>query len=230
MNTIKTALVTGTTSGIGFAITKHLIDLGWRVVGIARGETPKEFLYLPSSTYFHAKCDIRDYKEVARACSGAAFLSPVDKIDLVVNNAGVYHTEPFEGSQTSVIDLIVDTNIKGTMNVTHAVLEHMGDGSRMIFINSVAGFRPIPYEAVYSASKHALTAFANCIAQENPRIRVTSIHPGGVNTKIAQDNRPEDAEGFMVPEDIVKLVDMVINMGPSVDVKTIVAFPTNEWH
>jgi short-subunit dehydrogenase len=116
------------------------------------------------------------------------------------------------------------------MYVTHQALKTMKENSDIFFINSVAGLSEIEYEAVYAASKHAITAFAGVLGKELDgqleKIRVTSIHPGGMNTPM-QKNHPQK-EKFMNPKEVV---DMLVHVLKSKSrYKTIKMFPEFEWH
>jgi short-subunit dehydrogenase len=116
------------------------------------------------------------------------------------------------------------------MYVTHQALKTMKENSDIFFINSVAGLSEIQNEAVYAASKHAITAFAGVLGKELDgqleKIRVTSIHPGGMNTSM-QKNHPQK-DKFMDPKEVVDMLIHVLKAKSRY--KTIKMFPEFEWH
>jgi short-subunit dehydrogenase len=147
---------------------------------------------------------------------------------VLVNNAGVFEYGEFSSQSMKTIDKIIDLNVKGTMYVTKAAQKYLSRGSNVFFINSVAGLYEIKNEAIYAASKHALTAFAGILGEElrNDGIKVTSIHPGGIDTPM-QRNNPIKKE-LLQPSEISNLIVNVINSKATY--KTIKLFPESEWH
>ena len=114
------------------------------------------------------------------------------------------------------------------MYVTNAALNLMNDESKIIFINSVAGLYEIDNEAVYSASKHAITAFAGILGKElrGRKIKVTSIHPGGMETPMQMSN--PNKKTLLDTKEISNIVVNTINS--KAVYKTIKVFPESEWH
>ena len=114
------------------------------------------------------------------------------------------------------------------MYVTNAALDFMNEGSNIFFINSVAGLYEIDNEAVYSASKHAITAFAGILGKElrGRKIKVTSIHPGGMETPMQMSN--PNKKTLLDTKEISNIVVNTINS--KAVYKTIKVFPESEWH
>jgi short-subunit dehydrogenase len=221
----KVAVVTGCSYGLGHEIADRLIDEGYFVYGLSRTK-PTQKLFSYPDTFQWVECDISNAKSVE-----IAFRNIGTYIDVLVNNAGVYEWNIFKTDATSsMIDRIIDTNVKGTMYVTQQALKTMKENSDIFFINSVAGLSEIEYEAVYSASKHAITAFAAILGQELnnqlEKIRVTSIHPGGMNTHMQKDHPYKDK--FMDPKEVVDMMIHVLKAKSRY--KTIKMFPEFEWH
>jgi acetoacetyl-CoA reductase len=221
----KVAVVTGCSYGLGHEIADRLIDEGYFVYGLSRTK-PAQKLFSYPDTFEWIECDISNAKSVE-----IAFRNIGTYIDVLVNNAGVYEWNIFhKDATTSMIDKIIDTNVKGTMYVTLQALKTMKENSDIFFINSVAGLSEIQYEAVYSASKHAITAFAGILGQELnnqlEKIRVTSIHPGGMNTHMQKDHPYKDK--FMDPKEVVDMMIHVLKAKSRY--KTIKMFPEFEWH
>lgn len=176
----KIALVTGASSGIGEATTKRLAKAGYKVYGTSRRGVPADkraFEMLP--------LDVTSDESVEAAVSEVMRLE--GRIDLLVNNAG-FGVAP-AGAEESSIDQarsIFETNFFGLIRMTRAVVPHMrrrGSG-RIINIGSVLGFLPMPYGALYAATKHALEGYSESLDHElrTRGIRVSVIQPAYTKT------------------------------------------------
>ncbi|QRP63976.1 oxidoreductase [Rhodanobacter sp. FDAARGOS 1247] len=176
----KVALVTGASSGIGQATAELLASAGYTVYGTSRrggstGERPFEMLTL----------DVTRDASVADAV--AQLMQREGRIDLLVNNAG-FGVAPAGAEESSVeqAQSIFDTNFFGIVRMTRAVLPHMrkqGVG-RIINIGSVLGLLPMPYGALYAATKHAIEGYSESLDHElrTRGIRVSIIEPAYTNT------------------------------------------------
>jgi len=221
----KVAVVTGCSYGLGLDIADRLINEGYYVYGLSRTK-PSIKLFAAPDTFQWVECDISKSDQVK-----AAFERIGTYIDVLVNNAGVYEWGLFKSYFTiEKIDKIIDLNVKGTIYVTKEALKLMNKGSDIIFINSVAGLNEMEWEAVYSASKHAITAFAGALGAElntqMDEIRVTSIHPGGIKTSM-QDKHPSK-DKFLETKEITNTIVHVLNS--KARYKTIKLFSEIEWH
>ena len=175
------ALVTGASSGIGEATAKRLAMAGYKVYGTSRrGAQPGErsFAMLP--------LDVTSDESVEAAVGELIRLE--GRIDLLVNNAG-FGVAP-AGAEESSIDqakAIFETNFFGLIRMTRAVVPHMrrqGSG-RIINIGSVLGFLPMPYGALYAATKHAVEGYSESLDHElrTRGIRVSVIEPAYTKTQ-----------------------------------------------
>jgi NAD(P)-dependent dehydrogenase (short-subunit alcohol dehydrogenase family) len=221
----KVAVVTGCSYGLGHDIADRLIDEGYFVYGLSRTKPPVKLFSAPD-TFQWIECDISKSDQVK-----AAFERIGTYIDVLVNNAGVYEWGLFKSYFTiEKIDKIIDLNVKGTIYVTKEALKLMNKGSDIIFINSVAGLNEMEWEAVYSASKHAITAFAGALGAElntqMDEIRVTSIHPGGIKTSMQEKHPSKDK--FLETKEITNTIVHVLNS--KARYKTIKLFSDIEWH
>ena len=121
------------------------------------------------------------------------------------------------------------------MYITHGCLPHMTEGAKIIFINSVAGLRDIQHQAIYCASKAGLRSFAGVLGQElrNRKIKVSSIHPGGINTTLWNKDNPYpcgQVSDALDPTTIAKLVYMIASDETNAEYKNMTLFPDVEWH
>jgi len=220
----KTILITGTTSGVGATLASSYIEKGWNVIGLARGES-----LFQQSNYKHFRVDVTSCYEMYD------IFEQIGNIDILVNNAAVFKMKSFSDTTLDEIDDMIDINLKGAMYVTKFALQKMEKGSRIFFINSVAGLEELENQSVYCASKHGLTGFAGVLGEElRPRgIKVTSIHPGGIDTPLWSRDIPYpcgDVSEAISPMELVRVIDFVYNSGSNVEYKTIKMFPDTEWH
>lgn len=218
----KVAVVTGCSYGLGLEIADRLIDEGYFVYGLSRSQPPQKLFSYPD-TFEWIECDITNAEEVK-----LVFEKMGAFIDVLVNNAGVFEYGEFFTQSMNTIDEIIDVNVKGTMYVTKAAQKYIVRGGNIFFINSVAGLYEIKNEAIYSASKHALTAFAGILGEEvrNDGIKVTSIHPGGIDTPMQRTNPIKKT--LLNPKEVSDLIMHVL--GSKATYKTIKLFPDSEWH
>jgi len=152
MNNKRVALVTGASSGIGEATAHQLLAAGYKVYGTSRRGSQAGTHRFPQLTL-----DVTDDASVGAAIDDLLRLE--GRIDILVNNAG-FGVAPAAAEESSIEQAwsIFDTNFLGIVRLTRAVLPHMrrqGSG-RIINIGSILGVVPLPYVALYAASKHAV--------------------------------------------------------------------------
>lgn len=221
---MKTVLITGSSKGLGKELSKFFVKNNWQVIGMSR--TSNDFSL---ENYKQYKCDIKNLKEVK------TIVDKIGNIDLLINNAASFEMLEFSKTSVESIDTIIDTNLKGAMYVTHSCLPHINQGGKIIFINSVAGIRDIENQSIYCASKAGLKSFANVLAQElkSKKIKISTIHPGGINTTLWNESNPYpcgDASDALDVVSIVNLVYMIASDTSNVEYKSITLFPEVEWH
>ena len=186
----KIALVTGASSGIGEATAERLAKAGYKVYGTSRRGAQagkRSFEMLP--------LDVTSDESVEAAVGEV--MRRDGRIDLLVNNAG-FGVAPAGAEESSINQArsIFETNFFGLIRMTRAVVPHMrrqGSG-RIINIGSVLGFLPMPYGALYAATKHAVEGYSESLDHElrTRGIRVSVIEPAYTKT-------PFDAN-FMEPD------------------------------
>ena len=184
------ALVTGASSGIGEATAERLAKAGYKVYGTSRRGAQAD-----QRTFEMLPLDVTSDESVEAAVKEVLRLH--GRIDLLVNNAG-FGVAPAAAEESSIDQAraIFDTNFFGIIRMTRAVLPPMrrqGSG-RIINIGSVLGFLPMPYMALYSATKHAVAGYSESLDHElrTMGIRVSVIEPAYIKT-------PFDAN-FMAPD------------------------------
>jgi uncharacterized protein len=180
---MKTAVVTGGSSGIGEAIARALTRRGWRCVLLARGRERLERVAAELGAEFE-QCDVSDREQVEKIARWVAETHPV--LHLLVNNAGVSERRDFLELPPERIEEVMRINYLGSVWCVRAFLPLLEAGAPADVVNivSVAGTIAYGSGGAYSASKHAQLAFSRRIGVElAPRgIRVHTINPGPVPT------------------------------------------------
>jgi NAD(P)-dependent dehydrogenase (short-subunit alcohol dehydrogenase family) len=180
---LKVVLVTGGSSGIGRAIGKLLSEKGFIVYGTSRNpEKCSDNVSFPL-----LKMEVTDPNSIKEVI--ATIIKKEQRLDIVVNNAGVGITGPIEETPELEIKKAFDINLHGPINVIKSVLPQMRKQKSGLIINvtSIAGYMGLPYRGIYSATKAALeiTAEAFRIEVKQFGIKMTNIAPGDFATNIA---------------------------------------------
>ena len=195
---MKTAVVTGGTGGIGEAICRRLADEGYFVyVNYAHSEI-KAGLIAEEIKGKPIGFDVADPLAVRNA------LGAIEKVDLLVNNAGVSFIDLFTSVPQEKADSILDINLKGAMNCARTVLPKMISvkSGNIINISSMWGQCGASCEVDYSASKAGMIGFTKALAKEvaPSGIRVNCISPGFIMTEMNKHFSDEDLK--LIKEDI----------------------------
>lgn len=192
MTNKRVALVTGASSGIGEASANKLVAAGYTVYGTSRrggqaGQRPFPLLAL----------DVTDDASVETAVDELLRLE--GRIDLLINNAG-FGVAPGAAEESSIeqAKAIFDTNFLGIVRMIRAVVPHMRRqrSGRIINIGSILGVVPVPYVALYVASKHAVGGYSEALDHElrSRGIRVSVIEPAYTKTQFEANNIEPDAK------------------------------------
>lgn len=190
-NNHPVALVTGTSSGIGLAVAERLTEAGYRVYGTSRRQ-PEEGRFRFSMLALDVTCDASVDAAVRE------LITREGRIDLLVNNAG-FGLEPAAAEESSMAQAqtLFNTNFMGVVRMTRTVLPHMREQKkgRIINISSILGVVPMPYVALYAASKHAVEGYTEALDHEvrTAGIRASVIEPAYTQTQFEANNVPPDA-------------------------------------
>jgi len=233
----KVVIITGASSGIGAATSRALARLGCRVALAARSaeklsalaeELGPDAIAVPT--------DITSGAAVANLV--ARTHERFGRIDVLFANAGIYVPGQLAEGDPDVLARLVDVNVNGLVRCVHAVLPHMiAQGSGDILItSSISGHVDLAWEPVYSASKHAVTAFVHTMRRQllPHGIRVGSIAPGMVANELWGITTPEEVDKRVAErsalrcEDIVEAVVFILSRPPHVNVREIVMIAQRE--
>jgi NADP-dependent 3-hydroxy acid dehydrogenase YdfG len=230
------ALITGASSGIGEATARALAAQGAKVAVAARRLERLERLASEIGGSGHTalaiQSDITDQAQAVAAVDRT--VDELGRLDIVVNNAGQMLLGPIEDAPTEEWDRMIDLNLKGLINTTHAALPHLlsaaEDSERgcadLVNISSVAGRIARAGSGVYNLTKHGVGAFSESFRQEfaDRKVRTTIIEPGAVDTELSDHIRDGVRE-----QTRERFADM--QMLEAADIADAIAYAvTRPWH
>ena len=240
----KVAIVTGASSGIGYATALALSRAGAKVAAGARRtdrlESLQSEIIKNGGEVFVQKLDVTMKSE----CD--AFTDAVMKkwgtIDILVNNAGLQPLSFFKNLKVEEWDKMIDVNIRGVLYCTAAVITHMVNkkSGHIVNISSIAGRIVYPAGSVYCATKHAITAFSEGLRQEfsqRSNIRITCIEPGVVATELINTITDKALEKYvemtklmeaLQAEDIANAIVFAVQAPSHVNVNEILIRPITQ--
>ncbi|MFC7228697.1 SDR family oxidoreductase [Salinirubellus salinus] len=236
------AIVTGASSGIGEATAEALADEGASVVLAARRagelETLAERIESDGGDALVVPTDVTDEDDIDSLVGTVT--DEYGRLDILVNNAGVMLVEPLERASRENLRQMVEVNLLGLMNLTHAVLPVMQDqdGGHIVNVSSVAGRRASANVSGYNATKFGVNAFTEAVRQEvtTQNIRTTVIEPGAVDTELPTHITDEQvlerlAEldmPMLAPEDIARAIVYATLQPEHVNVTELMVVPTGQ--
>ena len=182
-------MVTGASSGMGLAFARELARRGPRVLAIARRRERLEALATEAAKQGGSVTALEADLGAAEGLKlVVSRMTGLDKIDLLVNNAGIATSGDFQGSSLEKELSAIRLNVDAVMTLTHAVLEEMLRRRNGAIINmaSVVAFQPFPHFAVYAASKAFVLSFTEALAEEvrGSGVRVLALCPGAAKTEM----------------------------------------------
>jgi len=240
----KVAIVTGASSGIGYATAITLAKAGAKVaIGARRTDKLSELeneIKKDGGEAFSQKLDVTQKSE----CNSfvEAVLKKWGSVDILVNNAGIMPLSYVKNLKVDEWEQMIDVNIKGVLFCTAAVVSHMIEkkSGHIVNLSSVAGRTVFRSGSVYCATKHAITAFSEALRQElstRNNIRITCIEPGVVNTELTNTITDESLQSFIEgakkmqslhTEDIANAILYAVESPEHVNVNEILIRPTSQ--
>jgi NADP-dependent 3-hydroxy acid dehydrogenase YdfG len=220
---MPTAMITGASGGLGSALATAL--------------APTHTLFLagrPSSRLDEVAAEFGATTwpiDLADVSGLSAVVEPIVELDVLIHNAGVAY--PGRVAETSVDEWqsTMQVNFIGAVALTLELLPALrAVGGHVVFINSGSGINASPGLASYSASKFALRAFADSLRNDEPSLRVTSVHPGRIATVmqeglVAYEGREYDPSQFLAPETVAQVVADAINAPRDAHIHEVIVRP-----
>lgn len=231
----KVILITGASSGIGEGIARELSKTGARIMlGARRTDRLVALASELGNNVRFRTLDVTNVNDVAAFADAAR--NEWGRVDAIVNNAGIMPLSPMASLKIDEWDRMVDVNIKGVLYGIAAVLPEMisRKSGHIVNIGSIGALASSPTAAVYCATKFAVRAMSDGLRQEHQNIRVTCIHPGVVESELADTiTDPVAREGMksyraiaLQPNAIARAVRFALEQPEDVDVNEIVVRPT----
>ena len=238
----KVAIITGASSGIGYATALTLSKAGIRVaVGARRTERLQELekqIIKNNGEILVQKTDVTRKSDCDSLVN--TIVEKWGKVDILINNAGLMPLSYFKNGKVEEWEQMIDVNIKGVLYCTSAVVPYMLEkkSGHIINISSVAGRIVFAGGSVYCATKHAIAALSEGLRKElSPtyNIRVTCIEPGAVETELLESITDESMTGFIQAtkdmetlrsDDIANAILYAVQAPEHVNVNEILIRPT----
>ncbi len=230
----KTALVTGASRGIGFAIARKLGLMGSKVAICARDvkklEDAAARLRNDGVEVLAATADVASAAEIASLVTQTE--KSLGSIEILVNNAGVGYFGPAQEADEKNWDSVLDTNLKSVFLLSKAVAPGMIErrAGHIINIGSLAGKNAFKNGSIYCASKWGLMGLTECMAEDLREygIRVSVICPGSVATEFGSPASKKDPQKMLQPDDIAHAVAMLVAQAPQSFISEVLIRPTQK--
>jgi short-subunit dehydrogenase len=181
---MKTAIVTGSSYGIGYSISSKLLQEGYKVYGISRSETK-----INDNNFVWLKCDLYNHADIKDIIN----LITEDKIDLLVNNAGTAFKENALELTDESFERMFSLNFKAQVYITNLLKNKLSGGLILNTSSTSDRWTGINY-GLYSASKAALTIYFDAIALENKDLKIINILPSYVDTPLQHKLNDKDKD------------------------------------
>ncbi|MFF3573970.1 SDR family oxidoreductase [Nocardia jiangxiensis] len=239
------ALVTGASSGIGEATAVELATRGAAVTLVARRadrlKTLAERIGETGGTALAVEADVADYDQVSAAVERS--VQEWGRLDIVISNAGLSRPEPITEGASANFDLVVGVNLLGSMYCARAALPHLLRAARtaprgvadFVLVSSLSGRVHRADSAVYTATKHAVNAFGECVRQEvaDRDVRVCTVEPAAVDTEffapgVLQRRRANSSLTPLRPQDVADTIGYMVSRPAHVAISELLVRPARQ--
>lgn len=222
----KTAIVTGASSGIGYAVSKTLSALGYELYGFGRN-----FKNTDWNTMDNAHPIVCDILDTDRLCAELKQITAQNQVHVLVNNAGVGYYGLHEELNPDKIKKLVRTNLEAPMILTQQLLRPLKKTTGYIInISSVTAGQSNPHGCTYGATKAGLASFSHSLFDEARKygVKVVTIFPDMTQTNLyrnADFREGDETESYLLPDDVAKAVEWILSQREGVIVTDITLKP-----
>ena len=226
------AIVTGASSGIGYAVAEMMLEKGMSVVVTARSETKLQQLKTKYQQCEIVVGDIADEGLPQKLMDTA--ISKFGSVDIVFNNAGVMHAASIEDTDIDQMCAMVRVNLEAGVRMAYTALKHFKKQSRghLINVSSILGTKVRPNTGVYASTKYGIEALSEALRVEVAKsgVKVSLIEPGVTETNLQShfENHPKNVLGIsepLLPEDISRCVKFIIEQPEHVRIPVMMVLP-----
>lgn len=231
----KTAIITGAGSGIGRGIARALAHEGARLVLAGRNPTTleetAEELRSHGAQPLLIPTDVTQEPQVIALFEQA--IEQTGRVDIVINNAGVFDGGPIEELSLATWEHVISTNLTGPFLCTREAMRIMKrqGGGRIINIGSISAQVPRLYSVPYTTTKHGLVGLTKAAALEGREygVVVSCLHPGNVLTERRQaSSAAQDQEPMMSPDDVAATIVTMVTLPPHVNLLEAIILPVEQ--
>ena len=222
----KTVIVTGASSGIGYAVSKTLSALGYELYGFGRN-----FKNTDWNTMDNAHPIVCDILDTDRLCAELKQITAQNQVHVLVNNAGVGYYGLHEELNPDKIKKLVRTNLEAPMILTQQLLRPLKKTAGYIInISSVTAGQSNPHGCAYGATKAGLASFSHSLFDEARKygVKVVTIFPDMTQTNLyrnADFREGDETESYLLPDDVAKAVEWILSQREGVIVTDITLKP-----
>lgn len=224
----KSAVVTGSNSGIGLGIARELARRGAKVALNSFSDSPEDHALAETlssetgSEVIYIQADMSD----ADACRAliAKATDAFGAVDILVNNAGIQHVAPIQDFPAAKWDAIIAINLSSAFHTSAAAVSGMRDRGwgRIVNVASAHGLTASPYKSAYVAAKHGIVGFSKTVALETAEDPITcnAVCPGYVLTPLVEAQIPDTMKEYGMDRDTV-IRDVMLARQPSKEFATV---------
>jgi 3-oxoacyl-[acyl-carrier protein] reductase len=215
----KVVLITGASRGLGRALAIRLAKEGVKLALLARTkkdlESTRKLVTKLGADCEVFVCDVSDEKQVKRAIKKV--VGSFKKIDVLINNAGIWYEGPTEKHSEKTIKRLYEVNIIGLTYVTKSIIPFMKKqkSGQILNISSTSGIEPSGKWGVYVGTKHAVRGYTDSLKDElgGTGIKVHAFYPGGMDTHLFTDSGfPKKGESWMMKtQDIAEIISFILS-------------------
>ena len=238
MNNNKTAIITGAGTGIGKGIALKFAENNFNLILASRNvdnlnKVKKDCDLLNNDSSYVIQTDITDEKSVDNLFSESK--SKLGKIDVLINNSGVFDGGAIDEISVETWDKVISVNLRGAFLCLRQAMKLMKSQKygRIVNIGSISRQVPRLHSAPYTTSKFGLTGLTKAAALEGRdfNIVVSIVHPGNVITELrANRGEDKDIEPIMEAQDIAELVFLTVNLPSNVNLLESVMLPNTQLY